>query len=163
MIFVSVGTHEQQFDRLIKFIDDLKTKGKINEEVYIQSGYSKYESRQCKYKNLIQHAEMVDQIRNCRIFICHGGPGTIFLAFKNKKIPVVVPRMKKYGEHVDNHQVDFVKRLEGKKKIVAVYEINDLKKVILNFSDLIKDLKSHEGEEIDSLVAKLVEYCDVNF
>ena len=67
MIFVTVGTHEQAFDRLIEYIDNLKEKEIINEDVIIQTGYSNYEPRYCKWKKLFPYQEMVKLVDEARL------------------------------------------------------------------------------------------------
>jgi UDP-N-acetylglucosamine transferase subunit ALG13 len=60
------------------------------------------------------------------------------------KVPVVVPRRKKYGEHVDDHQVYFTRKLEEKRKIIAVHDMQELEEKIRNYYDTIKRLKHAE-------------------
>ncbi|MFL2100987.1 glycosyltransferase [Desemzia sp. FAM 23989] len=111
MIFVTVGTHEQQFNRLIKEVDCLKEKGSIKEDVYIQTGYSDYKPKHCEWSNFIDFAEMENYISKSRIVITHGGPAS-FLSVLAKDTPlIVVPRKLEMGEHVNNHQLDFVKKI----------------------------------------------------
>ncbi|MSC67916.1 hypothetical protein GKE00_03200 [Faecalibacterium prausnitzii] len=73
MIFVTVGTHEQPFNRLVEYIDKLKEKGKIEEEVIIQTGYSTYQPQYCEWKKLYPYQEMVKLVEEARIVITHGG------------------------------------------------------------------------------------------
>ena len=80
MIFITVGTHEQQFNRLVKEVDKLKESGVIKEDVFIQLGYSDYIPKNCEWKKMISYDEMDNYIRNSRIVITHGGPGSIFSA-----------------------------------------------------------------------------------
>ena len=69
MIFVTVGTHEQQFNRLIKKVDELKRDGIINEPVFIQTGFSTYEPKYCEWKKLIPYPEMLNKVKEARIII----------------------------------------------------------------------------------------------
>lgn len=135
MIFVTVGTHEQSFDRLVKEIDLLKEKGIIKEEVYIQTGYSEYIPKNCQYKSMIGYDEMVSYVKEARIVITHGGPGSIFLPIQYAKKPIVVPRNPKYNEHVDNHQIDFAKRMYNEKRVDLVLDIKDLEERIVNYKN----------------------------
>lgn len=163
MIFVSVGTHPQQFDRLIAMIDALKRDDVIREEVFIQRGCSLYRPTACKFEDLLAYDVMVEYVRKCSIYISHGGPGNIFLGLQNDKIPIVVPRMKEYGEHVDNHQVDFVKRLEFEKRILAVYsDMTNIKDKILNYERLISTLHKPIAENVglQRLVENLISYTN---
>ena len=79
MIFVTVGTHEQPFNRLIEEVDRLKGEGIIEDEVIIQRGYSTYVPKYCKYYDLISYEEMDKYIHDANIVITHGGPAS-FLA-----------------------------------------------------------------------------------
>lgn len=165
MIFVSVGTHEQQFDRLITTIDTLKRDNIIQEDVFIQRGYTSYRPAACEYIDLLGYDMMVEYIRKSSIYITHGGPGSIFLGWQNDKIPIVVPRMKEYGEHVDNHQIDFVKRLEAAKRILAVYsDINDIKNMIIHYARLVNMLQKPMAKNmgLQRLVKNLLAYsCQI--
>ena len=136
MIFITVGTHEQGMERLLREIDNLIEKEIIREEVFAQIGYSKYIPKNYKYEKMIGYDQMDLYVKEARIIITHGGPGSIFHPLQYGKIPIVVPRDPKYNEHVDNHQILFANRLEKNKKIIAVYNIDDLKNIISNYIKL---------------------------
>lgn len=156
MIFVTVGTHEDQFDRLIQRIDLLVGEGKLKEKVFIQSGYSNYTPRHCEYSKLIGYDDMVKKCKEAEIIITHGGPGSIMLPLAQGKIPIVVPRQTKFGEHVDDHQVLFTKRLESENKVLAVYDIRTLDKLIINYENYIEGLNQvFSTSNLDNFVNKL--------
>lgn len=157
MIFVTVGTHEQSFDRLIKKIDELKLKGIIKEEVIMQIGYTDYKPKQCKWQKLIGFDLMEKYCREARMIITHGGPGSIMLALQNNKKPIVIPRMKQYDEHVDNHQVLFCKKMELTDKIVPVYDIDNLEDIIFNYDDEKVEYKSNTENFVIKLEKIIVE------
>ena len=73
MIFVTVGTHEQPFNRLIQKIDELKKDGTIQDDVIIQTGFSTYEPKYCQWSKLIPYQQMVKNVADARIVITHGG------------------------------------------------------------------------------------------
>lgn len=135
MIFVTVGTHEQSFDRVIKEIDYLKGENIIEDEVFIQSGFTNFKPKYCKYKDVISFGEMIDYTEKSRIVITHGGPGSIFLPIQMGKKPIVVPRNPKFDEHVDEHQILFSKRMYDQNRIELVLDINSLKDAILNYEN----------------------------
>lgn len=138
MIFVTVGTHEQQFNRLIKAVDDLKKDGIITDDVFIQTGYSTYEPEYCKSKKFLPYKEMEKMYQNSDIIITHGGPASFMKALQYKKIPIVVPRQVEFKEHVNNHQLDFCKSVfEQMGGIILVDEIEDLKMCILEYNQII--------------------------
>lgn len=156
MIFVTVGTHEQQFNRLIKCVDELKGNGIINEDVVIQSGYSDYTINNCEYKMLFSFEEVADYFKKARIIITHGGPSSIIQALQDGKIPIVVPRLKKYGEHINNHQLSFCRAVnERYNNIVLVEETEELKDAILNYDELSKSRKAAGFRNNEAFVAGL--------
>ena len=127
MIFVTVGTHEQPFNRLIKEVDRLKKEGIITDEVFIQTGFSTYEPQYCDWKNIISYPEMEDYMNRADIIITHGGPATFMGAIAKGKKPIVVPRQEKFGEHVNDHQLGFAEQVSQRfGSIVVVEEINEL-------------------------------------
>ncbi|SDH73886.1 glycosyltransferase [Desulfosporosinus hippei] len=139
MIFVTVGTHEQPFNRLVKFVDELKEKGLIKEEVIIQTGFSTYEPKYCTWSKLFPYQEMVKNVASARIVITHGGPSSFIMPLQVGKIPVVVPRQKQFDEHVNNHQADFSKAVaERQGNIIVVEDMNELEKTILNYNAIVK-------------------------
>ena len=94
MIFVTVGTHEQPFNRLVEYVDQLKKEKVIEEEVFIQSGYTTYEPKYCKFSKLIPYSDMQKYIQKARIVITHGGLASFMMPLQVGKVPVVVPRQK---------------------------------------------------------------------
>lgn len=165
MIFVTVGTHEQPFNRIVKKIDELVEEKVINEEVIIQEGYSTYIPKHCQHYKLIGFDEMKKNIENARIIITHGGPASFMAPLAINKIPIVVPRQKKYNEHVNDHQKEFVEQVEKRfNNIIPIYNIEDLKDNIINYDKIIKNMKGNRNsnnnkfcEELDKEFAKLFE------
>lgn len=142
MIFVTVGTHEQPFDRLIIAIDELKKCGIITEEVIVQVGYSNYKPQYCEWHKMIPYDDMNKYISEARIVITHGGPASFIAALQVGKIPIVVPRKFEFDEHINNHQVEFVNQVaERNKNIIPVYDIEDLGKCIVDYPNTVKTLK----------------------
>jgi len=162
MIFVTVGTHEQQFDRLLKKVDNLKEKGILREDVFIQKGFSTYKPQYCQYENFLSFNDMIKKIQKARMVITHGGPGSIMSALYNRKIPIAVPRQKSYAEHVDDHQIHFVRMLEENGRIIAVYDIEEMEHKIQKYNELVNDLKKTDEETVDlnKRVRKFVKAID---
>lgn len=82
MIFVTVGTHEQPFNRLVQKIDELKRDGVITEDVVVQTGFSTYEPKYCKWQKLLPYQDMGKYVEQARIVITHGGPSFLLCRFK---------------------------------------------------------------------------------
>lgn len=141
MIFVTVGTHEQQFDRLIKEIDYLKEIGVIIDEVFIQTGYCTYEPKFCEYSKFLTYEEMWEKISQANIVVTHGGPSSFIMPLQKNKIPIVVPRQLSFNEHVNDHQMEFVKFVKERQgNIVPVYDINTLSEVICNYKAIVSSM-----------------------
>lgn len=143
MIFVTVGTHEQPFNRLIKKVDDLVANGDIKEKVIVQTGFSTYVPKYCEAHKMMSFDEMQQALKDARIVITHGGPSSFIEALQYGKVPIVVPRQEKFHEHVNNHQMDFTKLIaERMNNIISVYDINDLKKTIDDYDEIART-KNH--------------------
>lgn len=141
MIFVTVGTHEQPFDRLLKCIDKMVEEGKIKEEVIVQKGYTEYELKNCKSYKLIGYDEMQQYIMDARIVITHGGPASFLNVLSFNKIPIVVPRRKEFNEHVNDHQFEFAKQVEKRmRNIIVVSDEEEIEAAILKYDDKITEL-----------------------
>lgn len=164
MIFVTVGTDHHPFDRLIKTVDELKSQGVISEDVFIQTGSSVYLPDHCYFEKLLSFKELMKKIADARIVITHGGPGSIMPVIYAQKIPVVMPRRKQYGEVVDDHQMDFAKRLQEQNMIILVESSEDLYKAILDYQNLVRkttggfDLENHK-KRLSKFVMNLDELC----
>ena len=139
MIFVTVGTHEQQFNRLIEAIDKLKGSGTIQEEVVMQTGFCTYEPRYCENYKLMSYQNMNDNIQNARIIITHGGPASFIAPLQVGKIPIVVPRQKQYGEHINNHQMEFCTEIEKRMgNIIVIKDVSEITEAITQYERYCK-------------------------
>ena len=138
MIFVTVGTHEQPFNRLVKTVDELKRDGVITEDVIMQTGFSTYEPKYCQWSRLIPYQQMIRNVEDARIVITHGGPASFIMPLQIAKTPIVVPRQHRFDEHVNNHQVEFARNVaERMGTIIPVEDINKLGEIIKNYDEIV--------------------------
>lgn len=164
MIFVTVGTHEQQFNRLIKCVDELKASGKIDQEVIIQTGFCDYEPKACKWQKLFGYEEMSKLVSEADIVITHGGPASFISVLQSGKMPIVVPRKLSFGEHVNDHQVQFCSAVEEKYgNIILVEDISKLEEIITDYREIVSSKKSEFtssnalfNEKFEAIVSELV-------
>ena len=141
MIFVTVGTHEQPFDRLISYVDRLKAVGLLDEEVVMQTGYSSYAPVHCSWSAFFPYGDMVKYVQQARIVITHGGPSSFIMPLQVGKIPVVVPRQKKFGEHVNDHQLTFARQVAQKQKnMIVVEDVEDLARVLRDYDSAVRSM-----------------------
>lgn len=135
MIFVTLGSQKFQFDRLLEQIDKLIDEKVITDEVFVQSGYSDYEMKHCKYEKFLDREEFAARMGKSDIVITHGGTGAIIGAVKAGKKVIAVPRLAKYGEHVDDHQVQLLEQFGDMGIIETCYEVTELGEKYLKIRD----------------------------
>ena len=126
MIFITLGSQRFQFNRLLEAVDNLILKGIISEKVFAQVGYSNYVPKHYKYKAFLNHDEFSNMEEEANVVITHGGTGAIIGAVKKGKKVIAVPRLAKYGEHVDDHQIQLLQEFDKMGIILACYDINRL-------------------------------------
>ena len=138
MIFVTVGTHEQPFNRLIQKVDELKRDGVIKDDVIIQTGFSTYKPKYCQWSKLISYQQMVKNVADARIVITHGGPASFIMPLQIGKTPIVVPRQHQFNEHVNDHQVEFARNVAQRMgTIIPVEDIETLGDIITNYDQIV--------------------------
>ena len=131
MILVTLGTQKQSFTRLLNLIE----KANIKDEIIVQAGHTKYESKKMKILDFIDYQEMEKLIEKADLIITHGGTGSIVTPLKKGKKVIACPRLKKYREHVDDHQQQIVDIFSEVGYILKVDENS-------NLDDLIKEIKN---------------------
>lgn len=142
MIFVTVGTHEQPFDRLVQYMDNMRREGDFDEEVVIQTGYSTYEPNCCIWQNFYTYQQMVNFVERARVVITHGGPSSFVMPLQAGKIPIVVPRQKRFHEHVNDHQVDFCDRVSRRINIILLaMNVEEVGKMIRDYDEIVASMR----------------------
>ena len=124
-----MGVHEHGFDRLVKAVDDLAGKN-IIQDVLIQTGFSTYEPKYCEWRKAINFEEFEKTMDEADIIITHGGAGCIAGALERNKPTIVVPRLKKYNEHNNDHQLELAGALEKAGRVMVVHEMEELANAI---------------------------------
>lgn len=128
MIAVTLGTQRFQMNRLIEAID--KIAPTISEPFFIQTGNSTYIPQHCQYKNFLDVVEFQKMIDECSALVTHSGVGTIMRGINAGKPVVVVPRLERYHEHVDDHQVQIAKAFAEKKCVIACTDLEQLPAIL---------------------------------
>ena len=135
MIFVTVGSQKFQFNRLLNEIDKLIEENKLTEEVFAQTGYSDYIPKNYNYKDFLDRDEFKNIMEKCDKVITHGGTGAVIGAVKEGKKVIAIPRLKKYGEHVDDHQVEIVNQFSN---MNLIFKADDVDYIF----DIIRDIEN---------------------
>jgi beta-1,4-N-acetylglucosaminyltransferase len=105
VIAVVLGTQAYPFDRLLRALDG------VDEELVVQGGASTHRPPGATWFDYLEYPALVERVRAARVVVAHAGVGAIVTAVAEGKRPVVVPRLKRYNEAVDDHQVPFARRL----------------------------------------------------
>ena len=127
MIFVTIGSQKFQFNRLLKAVDRLIEEKEILEDVFAQIGYSDYQPKYYPYRNFLDRDEFSEILSKASIVITHGGTGSIIGALKKKKKIIAVPRLAKFDEHIDDHQLQLVEQFEKQNLVNCCYDCSKLK------------------------------------
>ena len=143
MIFVTVGTQKFPFNRLLKKVDQLVKEQVITQEVFIQTGTADYIPSYCHHQAFYSRKQFGEMIGACSILITHGGAGTIIDAVKRRKKTIVVPRLSKYREHVDDHQLELPLRLHELNLVYTCRDENAL-------PDALSKIENHEFDTYHS-------------
>lgn len=142
MIFVSLGTNDKSFERLLLKIDKEISLGNIRDKVIVQSGFTKFSSKNMEVIDLMPMDEFKKNIETCDILITHGGVGTILDGLKLGKKIIAFPRLSKYKEHANDHQVQIIDEFYNCGYILTG-EVDDL-------VSLIKDSKKFKPKKYKS-------------
>ena len=128
MIYVTVGSHYQSFDRLLKKINNLT--GLFDEEVVMQTGYSTYLPKRATYFHFCPMQKAEGLIQKAALIVSHAGIGTIISARQFKKPIVIVPRLKKYHEHNNDHQLEIAEAMKTRPGVRVVEDLGLLEEAI---------------------------------
>jgi UDP-N-acetylglucosamine transferase subunit ALG13 len=160
VIFVTVGTNEARFDRLLEAVAALHT----DEELVVQYGASRVRPSNAELHDFLPFERMVELIRGARVVVTHAGVGSIMVALAHGKRPVVVPRRRSYDEAVDDHQVAFGRRFAAAGLVTYVESPGQLEPALggdhitvtrLRSSALAADLKTFLQATLHDRVASL--------
>jgi Uncharacterized conserved protein len=156
MIFLTLGSQKFQFNRLLKEVDQLISKQIITDKVFAQTGYSDYRPDHFEFENFLDRQEFALMEARSDIVITHGGTGAIIGAVKSGKKVIAVPRLARFGEHVDDHQVQLIQQFDEMKIIEACYELAHLelayRKVLINEYKMYQSNTENIIKNIDEFV-----------
>lgn len=146
MILVTLGTQDKPFPRLLDAIQKAIDDGIIKEEVVVQAGCTKFESKDMKIFDLIPTDEFNQLVKKCRILITHGGVGSITAGLKADKIVIAAARLSKYKEHTNDHQKEIVREFAKAGYLVELKDFNQFGKTY-EFAKKFKPKKFESNTE----------------
>ena len=125
-----MGMEVHPFDRLAKAVDDIQRTGAAGEDLFVQLGSCTYEPRHAPFERFLSFGDVCENIRKASVVITHAGAGSTLVCIQQGKFPIMVPRFSRFGEHVDEHQVPFAKKLSAGGLALTVEDTNELQAAI---------------------------------
>lgn len=160
MILVLLGTQNNSFHRLLEEIDKLIEKKVITEDVLVQAGYTKYKSKNMKIFGLISQDELEKYQEQADLIITHGGVGSIISSIKKGKKVIAVPRLHKYHEHVNDHQIQIIDSFSKKGYIIGIKGVEELESAIKK-AKTFEPVKYESSNHSENKIIKIIEnYID---
>ncbi len=156
MIFVTVGTQKFQMNRLLKKMDGY-AKDHPDVKVVVQSGHSDYVPKYCETYQFMDRPKFEECINNCAVLVSHGGVGTIMEGIRRQKPVVVVPRLREFGEHVDDHQLEAAMALRHNRCILLCMNIDFLDYIVDNAMDYKYNIFQEPIHRVEDLVLECIE------
>lgn len=151
MIFVTVGTSKQDFSRLIREIDKLIDEKVINDEVVVQSNLCMYKPKNFVINSQLSKREYQLYLKKCDLIITHGGVGSIMDGLKNNKKVIAFPRLAKYSEAVNDHQVEIINEFK-KMNYILTGKISDLDKILIDVKSFVPNTYKSNNKLFNNLV-----------
>ena len=157
MILVLLGTQNNSFHRLLEEIDRLIEKNIITDEVIVQSGYTKYNSKNMHIFELISKEELNKIQDKADFVITHGGVGSIISSIKKGKKVIAVPRLHEYNEHVNDHQKDIIRTFGEKGYIIGTNGVEELEKAILKIKEFTPIKYENNNEKMLKTISDFID------
>ena len=157
MILFMLGTQNNSFHRLLEKIDKLIEEKKIQDKVIVQAGYTKYESKNMKIFGLIPEEELERYQEQADLIIPHGAVGSIISSLQNGKKVIAVPRLHKYGEHVNDHQKEIVETYNKKGYIIGVKGVGGLEKALTKVKDFEPKPLQSNNQKMLNLISDFID------
>ena len=157
---MATGLHEHGFDRLVRAVDHLVRDGLIA-DVFIQTGYSKYKPQHADWQQAIDFGEFQGRLGRADVVVTHGGAGCIADALELEKATIVVPRLKRFNEHNNDHQLELARALEESGRVLVAYDMGDLFPLIQRAWEF-RPACSASKSDISSIIGGFLEEVSVS-
>ena len=157
MILVTLGTQDKTFVRLLEKINQLIDQGLIKDKVVVQAGFTKYSSDNMEIFDLIPQDEFNNLMSKADLVITHGGVGNIISALEKNKKVIAVPRLAKYGEHINDHQTQIIAKFNDLGYIIGLQDVDELDKAIKEVKKFKPQKFVHDNSKMLNLVSKLID------
>lgn len=163
MILVMLGTQKNSFYRLLEEIQKCIDKGLIKDEVIVQAGSTKFESKDMKIFNLMSNTKLKKLVKEADLVITHGGVGSIVTALKEGKKVIAVPRYHIYDEHVNDHQLQIIQTFDEQGFVKGAENVEDLPKLLKKIDSFKPKEFISNNENIISMIEKFIDSKKILF
>ena len=153
MTLVLLGTQNNSFHRLLEEVQKNIDNGNIQEELVVQKGYTKFESEKMTIYNQLPLEELQKLINNADLVITHGGVGSIISSIQSGKKVIAVPRLQRYKEHVNDHQLDIIKSFDEMGYIIGLNGVEEL-------SEALEKIKVFQPKKYVKNTGKILEIIE---
>ena len=108
----------------------------VDDEIVVQRGASSVAPDNAHVIDFLSFEELTDHVRRSRVVVSHAGVGSIMVALSYGKRPIVVPRLARYGEAVDDHQAQIAAMLGEQGRVTAIDDLGGLRLAIASALDV---------------------------
>lgn len=157
MIFVTLGTGDKRFDRLLAEVERMIDLGLIREEVIVQAGGTTYSSEKMKICDLLPMSEMERLTEECSLLITHGGVGSIISGLKHGKRVVAVPRLAKYKEVANDHQLQIIEKFGQAGCLIGTQGVEGLEEALKKAQNFVPNPYQSNTENMIKLIKQHID------
>ena len=155
MIFLTVGT-QFSFERLVRRVDEIVGGGGFNEEIFAQIGPGTYRPRNFKFAEYIDKAQFDKLFNKAKGIVGHAGMGTIIAALQLGKPLLVMPRLAKYGEVVNDHQLAIAGKFQKHGYLLAAFDESQLGDKLRELSSFVPRTTQSDIGAITAAIKKII-------
>jgi len=156
MIFLTVGTLFP-FDRLVKAVDHAVAEGLIKQKVFAQIGRTSFKPKYMQYVEVLDKGGFDEKVAGADYLISHAGIGNIVMALNHNKPLLVMPRMKHFKEHVNDHQVATARRFEQLGHILAAYSEEELPDKLQQLKTFVPRRRENQAKAVVDRIASFLQ------
>ena len=156
MILLTVGTLFN-FDRLVKSVDDAISKGLITDSVFAQISDGKYVPKNMEYVKILEKEAFDEKLKQADALLSHAGMGSISMALSHNKPILVMPRLKKYGEHVNDHQLGTAKKFEELGHVLVAIEAEELPEKIKELKHFVPKQRDNQADKVAARIKAFID------
>ena len=160
MIFVTLGTQDKEFRRLVLAVHKYVSENNVNEKIIIQSGNTKVnkdlfsEYSNVEVRKFMDKEEFEKIFKKADIIITHAGVGTILTGLDMGKKMIVAARLKRYKEHVNDHQLQLLDNFVDEGYVIPLEDFYDLAGAIEKVHDFVPKKFKSNNKKFNDLLEK---------